>query len=114
MSKAIILEDIMRQIAENRERNISTHRQFCRHIITNDRFKFLSDHEKQHTIDLLHSVMKGTALGIIEDNLQMSPGSIKGIFDAAGIDIEAYGKQLYREGDEKTDASRDPHLIPTE
>lgn len=104
----------MRQIAENRERNISTHRQFCRYVLTDDQFSYWSDHEKQHTIDLLHSVMKGMPLGIIEDNLQMSPGSIKKIFEAAGIDIEAYGKQLYREGDEKINTSRDPHLIPKE
>ena len=101
MTGATIPKPIMLEIAKNRLSNIETHKKFCKRIIEHEEFKEWSDFEKQQTIDMLNGVMAGQNIGIIEDQLQMAPGSIKNIFKEQGIDIEKWGKQLYREGDEE-------------
>ena len=93
----VLSKEIMKEIAEQRKKNIAIHEKYCRFIIEDKTFSEWEGWEKQRIIDLFTGVLKGDEIDSIDANLQFNQGNIKGIFQTHNIDIEKYGVGRYRQ-----------------
>ena len=83
-----IPKDMMKEIVEQRKKNIELHEKYCKYIVEDGSFKDHQDWEKQRAIDILSGVHFGENVEILDDTLQLGKNYIKNLFKEHGIELD--------------------------